>query len=319
MKKNDLFSILIVFFSLTLWVYSGYAQTVDTDQEVEVFQIDNQNNDYKTKISINDTSEYKLKYLPDSPELLEKFQSLSQQEQDAFYQKRYEILKPIILGLDTKNKKYLIGKVLVIKNKLVRVFKKKSEIKDLGEVDNLAKDKIQEFVDKIDLLLWDSSLVLANANQKGKSIALTTMFGAGVKDSGYIFGLSIGIGLYKDLASGKTKVEFFYTKDKFSKAHSYALPTFIGIRVNWLSLRNSTDFARMFTEVKGKGYSLPLWLPKVYLSPSSFEIASRFGVDLFDLLVPMQTAAQYYEVEWKRHSFQKNFSSCARFYMGSGG
>lgn len=317
-KNNITFVVLAISFLVNLNIAN--SEELGPDSATEISEYSEQLEDIKSKLKLENGQIYNLTELPLSEEVKKSFYSLSTEEQNLFYQNRVNILKPIIQGLDGGKKKQFIGKLLVFKNRILKITKKQNEIDLENESMTLGKEKLQELVDLIDAALWDGCVVLSKVNQKGKSISLTATLGGGFKKTGKILGLSLGVGYYKDIQSGKTIIEFFFTKDSFRKAHTYALPSFVGVRVNWLSWRNSTG---VFDNIiQGKGYSFPLWLPKLYVSPNEIHIASRFGIDLVDLLIPMQTAAQFYEINWSKKVYLKdlvNKNRCLELYKQAKG
>lgn len=306
-------SFLLIIFTFFVYANLSYAEVVEQDDRVSIGLYSEMSNEEHSKLVLETGQVYKLSETPKNLEIREKFLNMKNEDKEQFYANRIKIMKPIVQGLEGKKKTQFIGKLIIFKNKILRINKQDNSSNIILGAEKMGRDKIQQLVDLLDSALWEGCLALAKVNEKGKSISITITLGAGFKKIGKLFGFSLGIGFYEDIQTGKRIVDFFYTKDSFDKAHTYALPSFVGVRVNWMNWRNSLGVAN--GEINGKGYSFPLWLPKLYVSPSEIQIASRFGIDILDLLIPFQTAAQFYEVNWVKKSFQPDINNkCEKFY-----
>ena len=318
------FILIIITFLIILSMKQNllHAEILSFDQEVNAEPYQETENEFH-KVTLSNNSTYLLSVLPKSNVLADQFRSMSAAEQASFYENRLKIIRPILEGLSTQKKKQFLGKMIVFQDRILRVFKKSKETFSSIELSNqeIGKAEIQRLIEKLDETLWESCMVLAKVNQKGKSISLSILLGAGVLKKGKLLGASLGIGFFQDINTGKRYLEFFYTKDYFDKAYTYALPTFIGVKVNWLNWRYKPEKSDINNI--GKGYSFPMWFPKLFTSPNEFQMTSKFGIDFVDLIIPFQTIAQFYETSWKRHVFRTNLNFkklnlCNKFYIQKG-
>lgn len=305
----------IKYFILILLTSLVRAQDIQADS-VEVFSPEKL---IITNSSITLTSGrvYKLMTAPLDQETESLFNQLSGYEQQKFFFFRNKMISTIISRIDSDKRNRFIGKMIIVKDKAVSFFTKRSMVSDFNaEVTDaedvidkikLGQEQLQNFVTKMDVLLWKNCITLGRRNSSGASVALHGNLGLGVLKIGKLFNYSLGMGYQYNIETGKQYLEFFMMREKFKHAYTFAAPVFMGLRVNWLSIRN--DDCKIVSTKKGEAHIFPLWLPKLYFSNDEFQIVNKWGVDLLDLVVLGQTAAQYYETEWEKKSFRVNIGT----------
>lgn len=315
---------VLIQFSLT-----SFAQTSEESNPAYEVSIENIENFVEPKYTPDQVimpsgRTFILQSEPSGEAQIETYNQLSDADKTIFFQNRNKIIGSILSKIDSDKKMNLLGKMIILKDKLVSYKLKlrgaKNTTEQNAELDKmkLGQEQVQKIVSVIDSKLWDQAKVVAKVNAKGKQFAVNGNFGFGIFKKGRLLNWSLGIGYYYNEETQKRYLEFFAVQEKFVEATTYAAPAFLGVRINWINWRNEDPNNLSVNE--GKGTYLPAALPNIYINPNELQILSGLGIDFLDFVVPMQTFAQSYEVTWKRYSkrYDINYSGknlCSSLFL----
>lgn len=330
LKLSHLVLILVVFGNFISMAVSAAEETPDLNKED--IQIEKSWQEGKVRFTdveaiAESGARYKISPLPSDPESLAEFNALSSAEKKKYYIRRNSILASIIEKMDKEGQTRFLGRYAVISGRVIKFFKRDKspnvKLNDTQQLVEIGKEQLQELIQKIESELWKSCRLISDVNVKGRlSLAVNGAIGMGLKQKGLILNWAFGVGYFRNEQTGDSYIEFFAIEERFHKAITYALPSYLGVKVSWLNWRNEKTIERTGS-ARGEGINMPAALPYIFRSKNEFSLATGVGVDAVDLIVPMQSFAQTYMTKWHRMYFRINFESknpvytCRKFYLSA--
>lgn len=294
---------------------------VESIRSEEIFSFD------KTRMTTSRGVIYTLRELPSDEAVKSEFLTLSPEAQEIFFKRRNSIIQGIIEKVDREKSTKMLGRFTSIRGKVIKfkdkIFGKTNQnVEDNGEIVNyqeLGSKEIQNLVTTLENELFKSARLIANQDVRGRSLALNIGLGFGLKSFGALLNFSLGIGYFENIQTGQKYIELFLISEKFNKALSFAAPVFAGAKVAWITMRND-KLNEQSGKTIGSSLTLPMAIPSIYRNQAELSISSNIGLDLLDVVIPMQTLAQSYNTTWKRWHYRIYLSSdrptnaCAKKY-----